>query len=357
MSNRRWKIFIGTLFSIITVLTVIFLLKQDTSYQAKGLKEEQSFSENLDQLINEEHFVGNVLVIKNNTVFFDNSYGFANKEQGIKNEKDTLFPIASLQKMITGAIILKFVEEHKLTLTTSLADYYPNIPLSQEITVQDLLNHTSGLVMDEIEPDTILRTEESQIENVLSELNVTRSKEFIYTNANYTLLAGIISQISGMTYEKTVEEKILKPLNMTQTYFWDRLPEENRIPKPYIYITKDYQTDRFPSTEKLFSSLLGAGNLYMTTEDMWKFIHGLTDGQLFEKGVYQTLANAKAGGYQAGISYSDDFQFSEGLLGGYNTLIYGNRNGEDLVILFGNQSPVNGMTALGSEIYQLLEEK
>lgn len=357
MSNRRWKIVIGTLFSIITVLTVIFLLKQDGSYQAKGLKQELSFSENLDQLVNEEHFVGNVLIVKNNTVFLENSYGFANKEQGIKNEKDTLFPIASLQKMITGAIILQFVEEHKLTLTTSLADYYPNIPSSQEITIQDLLNHTSGLVMDEIEPNTILKTEESQIKNVLSELNVTTSKEFIYTNANYTLLAGIISQISGMTYEKTVEEKILKPLKMTQTYFWDHLPEENRIPKPYIYITKDYQTDRFPSTEKLFSSLLGAGNLYMTTEDMWKFIHGLTDGKLFEKGVYQTLANAKAGGYQAGISYSGDLQFSEGMLGGYDTLIYGNQNGENLVILFGNQSPINGMNALGSKIYQLLEEK
>lgn len=356
MRNNYWKIVVGALILITIVASVRYVIKQDESYEARGITKENSFSESLNQLMAEKHFVGNVLIVKNNAIFFENSYGFANKELGIKNQKDTLFPIASLQKMMTGAIILQFVEEHKLSLTTSLADYYPEIPSSHEITISDLLNHTSGLMMDETEPNTVLKTEDSQIQNVLSELNVTASKEFIYTNANYTLLAGIISQISGMTYEKTVEERIFKPLKMTQSYFWDDLPKGNRVPKSYIYTTKDYQTDTFPSTEALFSSLLGAGNLYMTTENMWRFMNGLSDGQLFEPGIYQKLVNAKAGGYQAGIVYLEDLQYSEGMLGGYDTLIYGSQSGESLVILFGNQVPINGMSTLGDTIYRLLEE-
>lgn len=357
MRKKYWKLSIVGLLLILVTIGIVFMLKKEESSHAKGQKETFSFSEKLDQLINEEYFIGNVIVVKKNKVFFENSYGFADKEQAIKNQKNTLFPIASLQKMITGVIILQFVEENKLTLTTNLANYYPEISSNKEITISDLLNHTSGLMMDEIAPDATLKTEESQIQNVLSELSETNSNEFIYTNANYTLLAGIISQISGMTYEKTVEERILKPLKMTQTYFWDSLPSEDVISKSYVHFTKNYQEDIFKPTEALVSSLLGAGNMYMTTEDMWKFIHGLTDGQLFKTVTYQDLVNTKIGGYQAGIFYSNDLQYSEGSLGGYGTLIYGNKTGEEMVILFANQVPINGLSILGEKIYQLLEGK
>lgn len=357
MKDKYLKLVVGIVVSMFLVTIMIFILKQEKTYQARGVKEEISFSENLNQIINDEHFIGNVLLIKDDKIFFEASYGFADKQNKIKNQKDTLFPIASLQKMITGAVILQLVEEHKLSLTTSLANYYPEIPFSQKITINDLLNHTSGLIMDEVEPNTVLKTEDSQIQNVISELDVTKSNEFMYTNANYTLLAGIISQISGMSYEKAVTERILKPLEMKQTYFWDHLPADEIIAESYMYTDKNYQKPSFLATEALFSSLLGAGNLYMTTEDMWKFIHGLADGQLFESGVYQQLVNAEIGGYQSGVIYSEDLQYSEGMLGGYNTLIYGRKDGADMVILFGNQAPVNGMISLENKIYQLLEDQ
>ena len=354
MKNKSWKLLIG--FLVISI-GIIYFFTQDRFYQAKEMKKNLSFSEKVDQLIDDGHFVGNVLIVKDNKLLLQKSYGFADKEKGIKNQKDTLFPIASLQKMITGALIFQLVEDHKLSLTTTLAEYYPEIPLSSKITIQDLLNHTSGIMMDEIEPNTILQTEENQIQNVLSEIDVINSNQFVYTNANYTLLAGIISKITGTTYEKAVENNVLNPLDMKQTYFWNHLPNENSTPKPYIYNNENYKKNERSATKALFSSLLGAGNLYMTTDDMWKYIKGMLNGPLFDPGVYQEFANAKLQGYQAGIIYANDLQYSEGMLDCYDTLIYGDRAGQNLVILFGNQVPVDGLGTLGNEIFQLLKEK
>lgn len=364
--NKRWKwlAFIGAVCVLSLLLSNRFFNKENESVlePASEKKQNQQISSKLgvkatiDQLLKDSHFQGDALLIHADQIFYHRSYGYANAKNKRLNKVNGLFPIASLQKTITSAIIFELVKEKKLTLDTTLATFYPDINFSRTITIQELLNHSSGILMAEEEPDKLLTKQESQLDNVLKTLSVVANKEFNYTNGNYTLLAGIISKLTDQSYEEVIKKRVIDKLALTNTYFWDNLPKGEAVPNPYFYIGEDYQTDLFPASEKLFSSLLGAGNMYMSTEDFWLFIQSLADGKLFEQAEYEQLANVKKAGYQAGMVYFDNLKYSEGNLGGYDTVIYGDQGNQNIVILFANQAANDGMQALSEELYyQLLK--
>lgn len=360
----KWSIAGGVVLLLMLLLASWYFNKENRVFvnhlsekQQLNQKDDIASSDNknkIDQIINETHFQGSALLVKKDQIFYQQSYGYADAQNKRPNKKDGIFPIASLQKIITGALILELVKEGKLTLDTTLDRFYPEITSSQTITIQQLLDHNSGISMAEEEPETLLINQERQINHVLATLIVVESKEFHYTNSNYTLLAGIISNVTGQPYDQVVQKRVIDKLSLKHTYFWDDLPKKETIPIPYFYREKDYQADPSPANEKLFSSLLGAGNMYMSTKDFWVFLQSLTNGKLFDQDEYEQLANVKAQGYQSGMIYYDGLKYSEGSLGGYGTIIYGDQGNKNLVILFGNQPAKDGMKGLGEELYKQL---
>lgn len=361
--KKHWK-WLVTIVALASVLLLFGsrLMQQKKSVLVESASEQQQqdssseavVKEKIDQLIKESHFQGSALLINQGRIFYQQAFGYADAKHKQLNKIDGVFPIASLQKMITGALILELVKEHELDLGTSLATFYPEVDFSQTITIQQLLSHNSGILMAEEEPSRLLRDQKSQLDNTINSLTVTPNKEFLYTNANYTLLAGIISKVTNEPYEQVVQDRIIKRLGLKHTYFWDHLPKDEVVPISYIYNGKEYQTDPFSATEPLFSSLLGAGNMYMSPKDFWTFIQGLADGRLFEQKDYERLAQIKNEGYQAGMIYFGELKYSEGSLGGYNPVIYGDQTNQKLVILFANQPASEGMDVLGQRLYQEL---
>ncbi|MGX7271299.1 serine hydrolase domain-containing protein [Enterococcus haemoperoxidus] len=364
--NKRWKWSIaGGMFLLLFILLSSWFFNKENGLFIEHLSEKQQSNQkgsmsnsatqkNIDQIIKDAHFQGAALLVSQDQIFYQQSYGYADEQNKRPNEIDGVFPIASLQKIITGSIILELVKEGKLKLDTTLDTFYPEIDLSQTITIQQLLDHNSGIYMAEEEPENLLTDQESQIDNVLESLTVVGNKEFNYTNSNYTLLAGIISKLTRQSYEEVIQKRVIDKLSLSHTYFWDDLPTDVTIPEPYFYVEEDYQADLSPANEKLYSSLLGAGNMYMSTEDFWVFIQSLANGQLFDQAEYEQLAKVKEEGYQAGMIYFDDLKYSEGNLGGYATVIYGDQDNQNLVILFANQPTNNGMQALSEELFNQL---
>lgn len=363
--NKRWKYFISIgIICFFCILLGHYFFNKELGFSLDLLPKNQQNSknqtarynskENINQTIKESHFQGTALVVSQGQIFYQQSYGYADAQKKQLNEIDGIFPIASLQKIITGAIIFELVKEDKLKLDTTLAHFYPKIKFSESITIQQLLNHNSGIVMPEVEPKRLLVDQDSQIENALDTLSVMQNKEFVYSNGNYTLLAGIISQITEQPYEQAVQKRIIDKLSLTHTYFWDGLPKGKVTPQPYFYQGQDYQADPFHPSEKLFSSLLGAGNLFMSTEDFWIFTQSLGNGQLFEQNEYDQFAGINKEGYQAGMIYFDGLKYSQGSLGGYETIIYGDQMNQNIVILFANQAADEGMAVLSERLYEQL---
>lgn len=347
----KWISYIGICLLLFLIIWVWFLNvegKQEVRDERKGLTQEEQAKQATDSLMTDADFQGTVLIAQNGQIVYEHGYGKTNVQKNIANQPETVFPIASLQKSITAALILQLVKEQKLRLDDSLELFYPEIVESPSITIQQLLDHTSGIWMDEETPAEVLKSQESQLSFTLDTLVVNPTNEFQYTNANYTLLAGIISQLRNEPYEAVVEQEIITPLALKHTYFWDTLPADLVVPLSYVNSDEIVQA---PS-EALYSSLLGAGNLFMSVGDFWTFIQSLSNGKLFQKEAYDRLAGVAEGGYRSGLIYWENLCYSVGSLGAFSTVIYGDQSRQTVVLLFANQSPSDGIETLSQEVYE-----
>jgi CubicO group peptidase (beta-lactamase class C family) len=175
----------------------------------------------LAKLAAREEFSGSVLIATNGSVVFAKGYGMANRELSVPNTTNTIFRIGSITKQFTTMCILILQEEHKLNATNPISQYIPDCPPAwHAITVQHLLAHTSGIPNFTDFPDN--PNCERLPASVMATVKRFRDKplEFEpgkgkhYSNSGYVLLGYIIEQVTGMTYEKFVAEKVFVPLGM-----------------------------------------------------------------------------------------------------------------------------------------------
>ena len=95
--------------------------------------------------LNNNHFMGSVLVSRGGKVLLSKGYGMANLEHNVLNTPLTKFRLASVTKQFTAAAILKLQEQNLLDVNDSLATYLHKYPEGKRITIHQLLSHTSGI--------------------------------------------------------------------------------------------------------------------------------------------------------------------------------------------------------------------
>ncbi|MBK9736880.1 MAG: beta-lactamase family protein [Saprospiraceae bacterium] len=97
-------------------------------------------------LAEQDRFSGTVLIAKGNNIIYQKAEGHADKEKNIKNDINTKFNLASMNKMFTAVAIAQLVEQKKVDFTEKLIKYVPNLPekIFGQITIEQLLTHTSG---------------------------------------------------------------------------------------------------------------------------------------------------------------------------------------------------------------------
>lgn len=315
-----------------------------------------SRSANATALLNNAHFKGEAMLFNNYASGASHvSVGYADATSKTANTPTTLFPIASLQKVMTGAIIEQLASSQKLSLSDPLSKYYPSVGYSKSITLRQLLNHRSGITMDETTPSSLLTTQTAQLNYTLQSLKSKGNSAYSYTNANYTLLAAVASKVTGQSYETLVQKRIIKPLGLKNTYAWDQLPSSKMVAAGYAYTNgKDYQSDGV--SQKLMSSLLGAGNYYSTPSDYYTLQRGLRNGKVLTKSQYNDLANQGAYTYAGGLfHYSGGMKRVHGMLtnSGYDTIIYGSEGNKYGVILFANQAATRSTNGLAQTLFDL----
>lgn len=314
-----------------------------------------SRSQNAAALLKNAHFQGRAMLFNHYATGASHvSVGDADMTSQLANNANTLFPIASLQKVMTGAIIEQLAASGKLSLNDKLNKYYPSVSGSGSITLRQMLNHRSGINMSESTPDTLLTSQASELNYTLSQLKSTGSSSFNYTNANYTLLAAIASKVAGQSYESLVQSRIVQPLNLQNTYAWDNLPSNSVVANGYSYSNGNSVADNV--SQKLMSSLLGAGNYYSTPEDYYKIQKGLRNGKILTKKQYYALADNYSLSYAGGLyHYSGGIKRVRGALSGsgYETLYYGTEGNKKGVVLFANQKPTKSIDSLGKTLYDL----
>lgn len=290
----------------------------------------------IDALVAANHLQGTLLLAtKQSTKPTIKAYGDANTATQMKNSANTVYPIASLQKAMTGTMIEQLIQAGELSLQTPISRYYPKLKGAKTITIQQLLTHTSGITMAETHPKKTLG-EAAAVTWTLSHLVSTRQHTWHYTSANYTLLAGIIRQVTGQSYAKNLQQRILTPAKLTQTFNWNELPKTTAT--PYAYTTADYGK-AYRISKPLLSSELGAGNIAMTVDDYAKFVTAFNSGKLLTTAGHQNLTSQPVKTYAGGFYYSAaGTQHATGYDNHISNFYTRTKNGQVTVIGFWNQA-------------------
>jgi CubicO group peptidase (beta-lactamase class C family) len=264
----------------------------------------------VEDLSNKDKFSGTVLIAKGNEIIYQKAVGFANKENNLKNNIDTKFNLASMNKMFTGIAIAQLVEKNQLNYTDKVVKYLPNLPKKTfgNITIEQLLTHTSGTGDFFTMPNFIEIKDTAKTINSYVALGIDQplifepGSKFEYSNYGYILLGAVIETVSKTNYFDFVKHNIFSKAGMknTDSYESDQATENMAIgyalppqmpsetPKPI-----DEKTIREANTPFIEVKGTSAGGGYSTVIDLHKFSQALLSGKLLSKNSLEIVTKGK----------------------------------------------------------------
>jgi len=295
---------IGVSLMIIVIVVVYYVDEYNQTYRptpeapvfAYASPESQGISnETISELadivqgyFDEELIVGaEFVVIKNRKIVLHEVVGWNDREGEIPMERNTLFNIRSKTKPITGAAIQMLIDEGRLRLDSTVAEYIPGFDNenSQNITVEQLLTHRSGL------PLSIL-TAADEYETLYSMANETGiigpefepGSKFWYSDAGTEVLGAIVEVDTGVPLDAFVTEHILEPLRMNGSFYYHPATlndsRRDRIADLYVGGIGEW-VKAWSSEEPFYPFAFGSQSLYCTPVDYARFLAmWMDDGQV-----------------------------------------------------------------------------
>lgn len=270
-----------------------------------------------------------IAVARNGSIIYSSSFGYANLEYDIKNEPSTIFHIASISKQFTAFSIALLVDQGRISLEDDVRKYIPELPdFGSAITINHLIHHTSGLrdqwnllalagwrLDDVITREQILRMISHQ-----RDLNFLPGEEMVYCNTGFTLLAEIVSRVTGESFSSWTKTNLFYPLGMKHTLFYD---DHEKIVKNRAY---SYHSDDEGGFKKsvLNYANVGATSLFTTAEDLSLWAMNFQDMKVGNQRVMEMMNQ------QFVLNNGDtiDYAFGQGK-GDYKGLITMSHGGAD----------------------------
>lgn len=357
------------IYSLLVALLFFTSCAKDSNSQ---LEKTNVQAQQLDSLFNFSHangmFNGAVMVAKNDTLIYKKAFGYANIETKVEISPESIFYIASVSKQVTAMGIMMLQEQGKLSFDDKIKDFFPNYPAYlQDITIRQLLNHTSGLTDTEYYKLTN-PSNEDVLEILMKQdaLELETGKTFRYSNSGYVMLALIIQQVAGKPVDRFFNQEIFIPLEMKNTTATKTLVETSP--------QKALGYNQIGTKSKYQSSVIGPGGIYSTVDDLEKWNRALNSNELvssqtlseaFENGELSdgpisVTINDQAYGYGFGwLQYQEDgrnYVQHDGEVDGYKSFIKKNlTDGYDYIFLT-NQGKSLAMDELTKAIDHILEE-
>ena len=255
------------------------------------------------------------LVARDGDVVFLGASGMASLELGVPLEPDMVFEIGSITKQFTAAAIMMLLEEGKLALDDPITKFLPDYPAyGEDITVEHLLTHTSGIVSYTEIPGYVASEARKDVSleeliDVFKDLPVEfePGERYAYNNSGYIVLGAIIEKASGMPYADFIEKRIFEPLGMNDSYYGSHSRIIARRASGYSLEGDTYTNASFLSMTQPYA----AGALMTTVEDLLRWNQALFGGQVVSDESLErmttpyTLNNGNSTGYGYGLAVGD----------------------------------------------------
>lgn len=284
-------------------------------------------------------FRGNAYIVQGKDILCNNMTGYADLANEVPNVLETKFASASAGKVFVAVAVLQLIERGKIKFEDTLGTLL-DIDLhciDKDVTVEQLLNHTSGVpdyfdesVMDEYEelwvdyPNYKIRHNSDLLPLFIDKpMLYPKGEKFQYNNSGYVLLAMIIEKVTGMYFDQYIKANIFEVCDMKDTGYYelDKLP--SKCANNYIYCadTNDFRTNIFSVDVKG----TGAGGAFVTVEDIVNFWRGLLEEKLITRELLEKMFSKQSG---------DGVDAEEGYYG-YGVWLIDNPEGKDYVYFQG----------------------
>ena len=250
--------------------------------------------------------------------------GWHDRKNKIPARPEALFKIASIGKLYVAVAITKLVNDNRLSLDKTLADYFPElvegIENAERITVRMMVQHRSGIPNYFDYPgfwDNPPNSSEAALELAIEmPASFEPDEDYEYSNTNYLLLRKLIDKVVGYNNHQYIKEEILMPLQLNNTFgSLSEVDIDDVMSGYYVGYEDDYKTEE--------------QGMLATAEDVGIFLRALNDGSVFEEGEQEI--------------YSSIYLFEHtGLVLGYQSIARYHKDIDAVVIQFNNTTNYDG---------------
>jgi CubicO group peptidase (beta-lactamase class C family) len=294
------------------LLSLALLVHAQGQASATNGRQKDAIQSYLQPLVSNHTLAGAVTLVSNrNQVVYLKATGFRDLTAQAPMPTDALFWIASVSKPMTATALMMLVDEGKVSLDDSVEKYLPEFkgqlvnqarsgstpdaqkprqlaPANHPILVREILSHTSGLPFkSQAQPGALdLLPLKDAVRSFAAEpLLFQPGTDYLYSNEGLNTAARIIEVVSGMPYERFMQEKLFDPLGMKDTTFWPNAEQISRLAKTYQWdaATKALAEApisqlTYPLDDRQHRYPMPAGGLFSTAADVEKFCRMILNG-------------------------------------------------------------------------------
>ena len=233
-----------------------------------------------------------IAVVKDGQVVYAKAYGDAKLEPKTAATAQMRYSIGSISKQFTAAAILLLQEQRKLSLDDKVAKYIPGLTRANEVTIRQLLSHTSGyqdywpqdyVMKPMLDPTTAQKIMDAWAKK---QLDFEPGTKWQYSNTNYVIAGAIVQKVARMPFFQFLQQKVFTPLGMTSVMDIDQAKLTESDPTGYMRHALG-PLRAAPKEGKGW--LFAAGELAMTPEDLAKWDISIIDRKLMKPASYLVL--------------------------------------------------------------------
>ena len=245
-----------------------------------------------------------VVVARGDETLVERAWGLADVSSARRAGPSTTYQVASVSKQFTAALVLKLVDRGKLSLSDTLGRFFAGLePEFDGITVEQLLNHTSGLKADFRGPPEQMGARPITRDSLVAlaardTLAKKPGTKFVYSNTGYMFAAAIIEKLSGKSYAEALRDDIARPLGLQ---FLARCTTDKSGGAESYVRSVDAKPRLVSSLHP--SQMLGNGGICTTAGDLAKWNRALHGGRVLSETSYRAMITPRGAAATGGAYY------------------------------------------------------
>jgi len=256
-----------------------------------------------------------IAVVQGGRIAYEKAYGKARLDPPMNAKPEMRYSIGSVSKQFLAGSVLLLVQDGKLSLDDRVSRFLPKLTRASEISIRQLLSHTSGY-QDYYPQDYVPPFMEKPVtaDRILDQwatkpLDFEPGARWQYSNTNYVAGGQIVERVTGGPFFAFLDKRVLKPLEMTSAIDLD---EHVLGPSDAVGYTRFALGPPRPASTEGRGWLYAAGELAMTAHDLALWDISLIEHKLLNPASLELmttpvrLSNGTPTNYALGVRVSDD---------------------------------------------------